>query len=150
MNEFIRFYGWGVNMKFHMAIYTLALVSTDSLALWLMGARSVPILVLVEMALVSFGVAVLESWIFPRDRAFEGKTMVRRTALWALMCNMGFAGGAVVFGWFRGVPVWAGALLVLFLEWGLGAMWFGMHVALKKDTESLNQTLRDYQSQAGG
>ena len=48
MNEFIRFYGWGINMKFHMAIYTLALVATDGLVLWLMGERTVPILVLVR------------------------------------------------------------------------------------------------------
>lgn len=149
MNEFIRFYGWGVNMKFHMAIYTLALVATDGLVLWLMGERTVPILVLVEMMLVSFGVAVLESWIFPRDRAFEGRAMVRRTALWVLVCNLGFLGGAGAFGWFRGVPLWAAALLVLFLEWGLGAMWFAIHVALNKDTQNLNQKLQDYQSRAG-
>lgn len=148
MNEFIRFYGWGVNMKFHMAIYTLALVATDGLVLWLMGERAIPILILLEMMLVSFGVAVLESWIFPRDRSFEGRTMVRRTALWALVCNLGFAGGAAVLGWFRGVPLWAAVLLVVFLEWGLSAMWFAMHVALKRDTEQLNRKLRDYQSRS--
>ena len=26
MGEFIRFYSWGLSMKFHMAVYTLALV----------------------------------------------------------------------------------------------------------------------------
>lgn len=145
MNEFIRFYGWGVTMKFHMAIYTLALIATDGLVQWLMGVQAIPILVLVQMMLTAFVVAVVESWIFPRNGDWAGAAMVRRTALWALVCNLGFGGGAWAFGWFSGVPLWAGVLLVLFLEWGLGAMWFAMHVALKKDTAHLNQKLRQFQ-----
>lgn len=147
MKEFIRFYGWGVSMKFHMAIYTLALTATDGLVQWMMGARSLPILTLLEMMLVSLAVAVLESCIFPRDGAWEGPAMLRRTALWALMCNLGFIGGALGFGWFSGIPAWAAALLVLVLECGLAAMWFGEHVALRRDTERLNRKLREYKAE---
>ncbi|MGE4277778.1 MAG: hypothetical protein AB7E30_11475 [Lawsonibacter sp.] len=146
MNTFIRLYGWSMNMKFHMAIYTLALAALDGVVQWLMGVRTLPILTLLEMMVVSMVVAMLESWIFPREGAWEGMAMVRRTVLWALMCNLGFVGGALVFGWFQGVPVWAAALLVLFLEFGVTAMWFGMHVVLKKDTEHLNRNLKDYQN----
>ena len=35
--------------------------------------------------------------------------------------------------------------MVLFLEWGLSAMWFGLHVALRRDTRSLNRKLSEYQ-----
>ena len=149
MNEFIRFYGWGVTMKFHMAIYTLALIAVDGLVQWLMGARAIPILTLLEMMLAAFGVAVVESFIFPRDGEWTGAALARRTALWAVVCNLGFAGGAVALGWFDGVPLWGGAALVLFLEFGLCAMWFAMHVVLKRDTRSLNKKLRDYQNQPG-
>lgn len=145
MNAFIRLYGWSMTMKFHMAIYTLALIALDGVTLWLMGARTIPILTLLEMMVVSMVVAMLESWIFPREGAWEGGILVRRTALWALMCNLVFIGGALVFGWFRGVPIWAAVLLVLFLEFTVAAMWFGIHVVLKKDTEHLNQNLKDYQ-----
>lgn len=147
MNEFIRFYGWGVNMKFHMAIYTMALAAMDCAIMWLLGERELPILTLLEMAVISFAVAVLESWIFPKDGTWEGASMVRRTALWALVCNLGFIGGAAAFGWFSGVPAWAAALLILVLECGLGAMWFAMHVALKKDTEQLNRKLQQYKNE---
>ncbi|MEA4933061.1 MAG: hypothetical protein VB071_05655 [Lawsonibacter sp.] len=149
MNTFIRLYGWSMNMKFHMAIYTLALTALDGVTLWLMGERAIPILTLLEMMVVSTVVAMLESWIFPREGTWEGTAMVCRTVLWALMCNLGFVGGALVFGWFKGVPVWAAMLLVLFLEFTVAAMWFGMHVVLRKDTEHLNRSLKDYQNGIG-
>lgn len=145
MKGFIRFYGWGVNMKFHMAIYTLALVFCKALANLLEGVYVVSSLTMLEMVLVAFAVAVVESFLFPHDREPEQGTLVRRTVWWALLCNLGFLGGALVFGWFGGVPVWAGIVLLVFLEFGIAAMWFGLNVALKKDTEQLNQMLHQYQ-----
>ena len=53
--EFIHYYSWGVTMKYHMGVYTAALVFTDCIAQWLMGRQSIPILVLGEMLLVSMG-----------------------------------------------------------------------------------------------
>lgn len=53
--------------------------------------------------------------------------------------------GGLLFGWFRGGPVWGGALLVLGLELGLGLMWFGDWFVLKMDTARLNEKLRRYQ-----
>lgn len=146
MSEFIRFYGWGVNMKFHMAIYTLALTALEGLVKWLMGESVIPIMTLLEMMIISLIVSIIESLIFPREGSWEGAAMIRRTALWALVCNLGFIGGAAVFHWFAGIPVWAAVLLIVLLEGGLASMWFAMHVALKKDTEQLNQKLQQFKS----
>ena len=126
MQKFINFYSWGVNMKFHMGIYAVALIFFNGLARWLMGERTIPILALVEMALAAAVVAMAESWI---------------------LCNLGFLGGAVVFQWFQGVPLWGMGALVLVMEAGIFAMWFATHVALKKDSKWLNYKLKQYQSQ---
>lgn len=147
MNEFIRFYTWGIKMKFHMSIYTLALIAVNGFAKWLMGERSITILTLVEMMLICFVIAVLEAWIFPEEGTWEGAAMIRRTILWGLICNVGFIGGAVAFDWFSGISGWAAILLLLFLEGGLAAMWFAMHVALKKDTRQLNRKLQQYKNE---
>ena len=90
----------------HMGIYAVALIFFNGLARWLMGERTIPILALVEMALAAAVVAMAESWIFPRYQEWEGRALTRRTALWVLVCNLGFLGGAVVFQWFQGVPLW--------------------------------------------
>lgn len=147
MKQFIRLYGWGTNLKLHMAIYAVALIITDCLVQWLMGVRALPILTLVEIIAVALVVAVLEAIIFPQDGDWEGGAMARRTALWALMCNLCFIGASVAFGWFAGIPVWAAALLAVYLECGLAAMWFAMHVALKRDTRRLNRGLQAYKNE---
>jgi hypothetical protein len=90
-------------------------------------------------------VAILESFLFPEGRELEPSALRVRTVWWGLLCNLGFVGGALALGWFSNVPLWGGIFLVLFLEWGLSAMWFGLHVALRRDTRSLNRKLSEYQ-----
>lgn len=145
MRQFMSFYRWGLYMKQHMALYTLALIFFKGITQWAMGGRSIEILTLLQMLLVSLAVALLESLIFPTDREFPRRALAGRTVAWALLCNLGFLGGALLFDWFAGIPVWAGVLLVVFLEAGLFAMWVGLHVALRRDTKRLNDSLRRYQ-----
>ena len=141
MGEFIRFYSWGLSMKFHMAVYTLALVFFKAIFNALAGEGSVSSLTMLQMLLVSMAVAILESFLFPEGRELEPSALRVRTVWWGLLCNLGFVGGALALGWFSNVPLWGGIFLVLFLEWGLSAMWFGLHVALRRDTRSLNRKL---------
>ena len=68
-----------------------------------------------------------------------------RSLLWLAVANLCFVGGALLFGWFQGVPVWGGLLLIFGLELGLGLMWFGDRFVLKMDTAQLNQALQRYQ-----
>lgn len=82
---------------------------------------------------------------FPGGPELEPSALRVRTVWWGLLCNLGFVGGALALGWFSNVPLWGGIFLVLFLEWGLSAMWFGLHVALRRDTRSLNRKLSEYQ-----
>lgn len=65
MGEFIRFYSWGLSMKFHMAVYTLALVFFKAIFNALAGEGSVSSLTMLQMLLVSMAVAILESFLFP-------------------------------------------------------------------------------------
>ena len=119
MGEFIRFYSWGLSMKFHMAVYTLALVFFKAIFNALAGEGSVSSLTMLQMLLVSMAVAILESFLFPEGRELEPSALRVRTVWWGLLCNLGFVGGALALGWFSNVPLWGGIFLVLFLEWGL-------------------------------
>lgn len=145
--EFIDYYSWGVNMKYHMGIYSMALIFTNGIARWAMGEQSIPTLVLMEMIGAAMLVAVVESWVFPRYQEWEGQSLARRTAVWVLVCELGFLGGSVLFGWFRGVPLWGAAVLVLVLQAGIASMWYATHVALKRDSKWLNHKLKQYQEQ---
>lgn len=147
MKEFLHFYRWGMEVKLNMAIYTIALIFFKSIVALTQGESSVNIWLMLEMLLVSFAFAILQYALFPGDRTLPRRELAIRTAVWAVCGNVLYAGGAVAFGWFAGVPLWGAAVLALVLEGGLWAMWFGDQVARRRDTKTLNDKLRSYQQE---
>ena len=141
MKTYLKLYRWSMQMKMHMALYTLAAVFFKIICNLLQGSRQVSIADLATIWLVSLVFAILETVLFPEN----APCTKGRSLLWLAAANLCFVGGALLFGWFQGVPVWGGALLILGLELGLGMMWFGDRFVLKMDTAQLNAQLLRYQ-----
>lgn len=145
MNGFNQFYLWGVRMKYHMSIYTVAGVFFKAIVNAMEGTYSVDTLTMLEMLLVSMIFASAETAIFPEGYPFVES--MGRTVLWAVLANVAFLGGALGFGWFRGIPVWAGVVLVLILEGAMVAMWYAMWLEKRRDTRDLNRSLKEFQGE---
>lgn len=141
MKTYLRLYRWSMQMKLHMALYTFAAVFFKIICNLLQGSRQVSIVDLATIWLVSLVFAILETVLFPEN----APCTKGRSLLWLAAANLCFVGGALLFGWFQGVPVWGGALLILGLELRLGMMWFGDRFVLKMDTAQLNEQLLRYQ-----
>lgn len=142
MKVFLQIYRWSMQMKLRMALYTFVGIFLKIVCNLLQENQNVSIRDLLTLWAVSLIFAMIESVIFP-----EGSECTRgRSLLWLGAANLCFLGGAVLFQWFKGVPLWAGILLVLFLEMGLGMMWFGDQFVLKIDSAQLTQQLRRYQN----
>ena len=145
MNGFLRWYRWGLGMKYHMGIYTVGLIFCKGVVNALMGEYEVDSLTMLEMLIGSLLFASVETALFPGG--LDQPQPRGRTALWAALGNLLYVGGALALGWFRGIPRWGGLVLILILEAGLFAMWFGINVAMQADTADLNRRLRDYQQE---
>ena len=129
MNGFNRFYLWGLKMKYHMSTYTVAGIFFKAIVNALQGVYSVDSLTMLQMLVVSMLFASAETAIFPEGKAFGDS--LGRTVLWGVLANIAFLGGALGFGWFRGIPVWGGVLLVVILEGAMVAMWYAMWLERK-------------------
>ena len=145
MNGFNRFYLWGLKMKYHMSTYTVAGIFFKAIVNALQGVYSVDSLTMLQMLVVSMLFASAETAIFPEGKAFGDS--LGRTVLWGVLANIAFLGGALGFGWFRGIPVWGGVLLVVILEGAMVAMWYAMWLEKKWDTRDLNRNLKKFQEQ---
>ena len=145
MNGFNRFYLWGLKMKYHMSTYTVAGIFFKAIVNALQGVYSVDSLTMLQMLVVSMLFASAETAIFPEGKAFGDS--LGRTMLWGILANIAFLGGALGFGWFRGIPVWGGVLLVVILEGAMVAMWYAMWLERKWDTRDLNRNLKKFQEQ---
>ena len=145
MSGFNRFYLWGLKMKYHMGIYTVAAIFFKAIANALQGTYTVDILTMLEMLVVSVVFASIETLIFPESHPFGDSR--GRIVLWAVLTNAAFLGSAVGFGWFRGIPVWGGIVLTVILEGAMIAMWYAMWLEKKWDTRDLNRNLKRFQEQ---
>ena len=143
MKGFLHFYSWGMEVKLYMSIYTAAVVFFQGITEVLQGRYSISVWVLLEMLLVSFGFAAIQYAVLPAGNWTSKKGL----AVWVISANVLYIGGALVFGWFPGVPLWGDILLIAMLECGLWAVWFGEQVACWRDTRALNQSLRQFQEE---
>lgn len=143
MKGFLHFYSWGMEVKLYMSIYTAAVVFFQGITEVLQGRYSISVWVLLEMLLVSFGFAAIQYAVLPAGNWTSKKEL----AVWVISANVLYIGGALVFGWFPGVPLWGDILLIAMLECGLWAVWFGEQVACWRDTRALNQSLRQFQEE---
>ena len=144
MKQFLRFYCWGIEVKLYMSLYTTALVVFQAITEALQGRFAVNAWIMLEMLLVSFGFAAIQYAVLPAGNWTSKKGL----AVWFISANVLYIGGALVFGWFPGVPLWGDILLIAMLECGLWAVWFGEQVACWRDTRALNQSLRQFQEEA--
>ena len=143
MKGFLHFYSWGMEVKLYMSIYTAAVVFFQGITEVLQGRYSISVWVLLEMLLVSFGFAAIQYAVLPAGNWTSKKGL----AAWVISANVLYIGGALVFGWFPGVPLWGDILLIAMLECGLWAVWFGEQVACWRDTRALNRSLRQFQEE---
>ena len=141
MDGFSKFYCWSLQMKLRMGIYALALIICKMAWNAIEGVYTVRSLELLTMWLAAMAFAVVEMLLLP-DGAEWPKG---RVALWVISGNVLIWGGSVLLGWFRGIPVWGGAILVVRLEMSLAAMWYGDRLRMQKDSANLNRQLREYQ-----
>lgn len=141
MKAYLRMYRWAMQMKLHMAMYTFVAIFLKAVTNLLQGMKQMDIMELLSMWGVCLAFAMIESAIFP-----EGRPCTKgRSALWLVVANLCFIGGAMLFGWFRGVPWWGSVALIAFLELGLAIMWFGDQFVLKMDSAQLTAALKQYQ-----
>ncbi|MCI9310416.1 MAG: hypothetical protein HFF51_04770 [Lawsonibacter sp.] len=148
MEQFNRFYLWGVNTKYRMGLYFSAAVFFKGLVNALLGLWTVDTLILLEMLLACFAFACLESAIFPHGKEWPKEGQGRRVLLWAALANIIFIGCGWALDWFPGIPLWGALVLVLFLECSLGGMWYALRLKEQRDTAALNQGLRRFQEGA--
>lgn len=146
MEQFNRFYLWGVNTKYRMGLYFATAVSFKGLVNALLRLWTVDTLILLEMLLACFAFACLETAIFPHGKNLLAEK--KRVALWAVLANVIFLGCGWMLRWFPGIPLWGALVLVLFLESSLGGMWYALWLKEKRDTAALNQGLRRFQEGA--
>lgn len=146
MNEFKKFYVWGMNAKFYMAIYFAATVFIIGIVLAMTGQQdSIELITLVQILLVDMIIAFLQVGILNEQTDYSRSIFFGRSILWLVIAVGLTVGASILFGWFGGLPAWCNLLLGFFMLFGLSATLFGLKFEQEQDTIKLNSNLRTYQ-----
>ena len=149
LNKYLQFFRWGMTFKLYMAIYTLGILFFQIFCRVVQGQDTISVWHIIQMTLVGLGTSLVQMLCFPENRELAGGALRARTFIWFLVSNGLIIGGALGFGWFSPLPGWAAACLVAALELALFFMWVGVHLALRADTQRLNNSLRAFQHKVG-
>lgn len=140
MREFFHRCGMGMQLILHTATYAAAMLISKCVVSLIAGEGTLEVSTVLEMMLLALLFALIEARLFPVGVIFLPSMLAFRSLIWVATCNLLFAGGAMYFRWYPGIPIWGSWLLLLILELVLVAMWFGMHVVLRIQTAEINRS----------
>ncbi|MGN0996953.1 MAG: hypothetical protein ACI4PG_08580 [Candidatus Ventricola sp.] len=141
MKAFKRFYVWGMCVKRNMGIYFSALVFFCGLIAVCRGQDALSLLSLLEILLLCFAIAALQSFLLPEGTDYSGGVFFGRAMLWAGLSSLSIFAACLLGGWLA-MPGWLPSLLLAAAMFaGLLAMLIGERFKQEIETEQLNEGL---------
>ena len=137
--KFSDFYVWAMDAKRTMGVYFAAYVFVYLFLGLFCGVAALPNLVALEMLLCAMAVGFAQAALVPQE-----KVTPARCALWTGGSALLTTACALILGWFRGFPAWCAATFCIFLALGYAAMWLGLLLKARRETEALNRGLKNY------
>ena len=148
MKAFKRFYIWGMETKRDMGVYFSALVFLCGLVAALFGQTSLRLIVLLEMLLLSFAVAALQSFLLPDGTNYTHGLLFGRAVLWAGVSALAIFVLSLAGGWLAAGGWPACALLGAFMFAGLFLMLVGERFRQEMESQQLNEALARHQKKS--
>ncbi len=145
MTYFKRFYLWGMNTKFFMGLYFAAMVFLVGILTAILGSSSINLMVLLQIFLVAFVIAVVQSLLLPDSVSFLHGIFISRSIIWLIFSGALTGVAAHLGSWFSNAPKWCPWLLAVFMIAGCIAMLVGIRFEQESDTIRLNKSLQSFQ-----
>lgn len=145
MKTFKRFYIWGMDTKRDMGVYFSALVFLCGLVAACFGQTSLRLLVLLEMLLLSFAIAALQSFLLPEGTDYTRGLFFGRALLWAGGSALAIFAASLAGGWLAAGGALSCVLLGAFMFVGLFMMLVGERFKQEVETVQLNEALARHQ-----
>jgi hypothetical protein len=141
-NGFERLYLFAMKAKGTMGIYFMGFVCFYFVICVASGEANVfidirkALQMVVACIVIGFGQAA----IVPVE-----KLSLQRGAVWLALSSAVTVGFSLLFGWFEGYPAWCAAVFCALLIVGLAAYLLGLLFDTRRETEKLNEYLKEYQ-----
>jgi len=144
MKKLVKWLNWEMKNDLLSSAYFAVMLSLYCIIGWFFGERQIDIIILGEMYLVNYAIAVLQKVLVDDEKDFTPKGFIIR----AVICSV-IAVALVVFlsilgGWFVGMPNWTGMVIYLGVISSIVTVWICLSLGKKYDTRNLNEQLSNF------
>lgn len=115
MQAFKRFYVWGMNAKFYMGIYFVAIVFLTGVVTALTGGESLRLVHLLQMLIVAMGAALAQVLLLEGRHPRSAASLRVRSVLWVVGTAVATGACAAAFDWLEQAQSYG--------PWLLGGAW---------------------------
>ena len=105
MKKFSRLYKYGMNIKMHAALYSIALLIIISMVKLLQGINSIEVSIVFQVFIVSLVLGFIDLACFPIDKKLIKEQFIFNSIIWIGCANFLFIPSAIVFNWFEGLSI---------------------------------------------
>lgn len=134
-----------MDMEFFACVHWVSLLWCYSMIRWLCGRDGVSFLLITEMGIVSYVMAIGQRLIFCNERIYKKTAPVVRNILWTLLPAVIMIAAQFLLGWFRDLPEMAWISFDIILVAFLAIVEVCIHKFYEEDTRILNDLLMQYQ-----
>lgn len=145
MKKIAKLYTWELNNELYASIYFSTMLGIYSIEVLLHGEKSVEILIMLEMMIVCYIIALLQRKVFSDGSSYSGKSQIIRTLLWYGFSISLVIVSCFVFNWFEHLQSWAMGVFIANMVLCFILLWIGINIVNKIDTKHLNDLLSRYQ-----
>lgn len=144
MKRLIKWCNWELYNEFLACGYFTVMVFMYGIIVLILGKKEINVIILFEMYFINYALSTLQKILLDSQKEYSKRTFLTRATFLSILSAILVAIVSSIGGWFHGMPIWSGALIISMLLLSYITVWVILSLSKKYDSKQLNDQLANY------
>jgi len=144
MNRLLKWCVWEMNNEFIACTYFTVMLLMYAIIDLVIGKNTITTAVIFEMYLVNYLLSIVQKVILDTQKDYSRRSFLLRAIIISLLSVILVVIVSTLGGWYKGMPLWAGILIIAMLLLSYLTVWIIISLSKKYDTKLLNDQLANF------
>lgn len=144
MKKMVKWLNWEMKNDLLSSAYFAVMLSLYCFIGWFFGERQVDIIILGEMFLVNYAIAILQKVLVDDEKDYTPRGFIVRAVSCSVIAVALVVAVSILCGWFDKMPDWAGMVIYSGVIASIVTVWIILSLGKKYDTVELNEQLSNF------
>lgn len=144
MIKMVKLLNWEMKNDLLSSVYFVVMLSLYCMIGWFFGERQVDIIILGEMFLVNYAIAILQKMLVDDEKDYTPRGFIIRAVICSVIAVALVVAVSILCGWFDGLPTWTGMVIYSGVIASFATVWILLSLIKKYDTRRLNEQLSNF------